>query len=248
MRAVLQPQSITRLKQNMSCCGRSASTNTDVDNRLMLRVVPQMDYTFDGYNVSRNNRLVKLKCVFIGGPGVGKTTLFKKLIGTELLNADSIATLGDFAPLNLPELEVNGRQVAIALTDTNGQENFNAMTANYLNKAALVIAVFNFGTNSAVRSITFEDSFYRLLRYLDMRASRCLHSMVLVYCNKIDLASESNHEEMRKWFEEITDKIGKDHVHVIKGCSFLNDTRESFYTDVLEATKKFIVNGVNKRV
>jgi hypothetical protein len=121
------------------------------------------------------------------------------------------------------------------------------MTANYLNKSAIVIAVLNFGTETGIRAITLEDSFYRLLSYLDMRASRCLHSIVIVYCNKTDLASQQDQEKMQKMFVDINDKIGAGHVHAMKGCSFLNDTRESFYTDILEATKKFIANYVNKR-
>lgn len=224
----------------MSCCWGGSEPKPIVlnDNRYAGLIVNRGhmdDYRYNGYNISPNPKVIKFKCAFLGASNVGKTTLYRKLAGLGE-TAETTTTVMDSITIDL-DLNVNEKQVAAVLLDTAGQERFKAMTSNYLQNVAVIIAVFSFDN--------MEKSYKQLEQYLYMR-DRCPRSVVIVYCNKSDLQC-ANLKDTEELFKTLSERLPRQNIHVIKACSFYTESVASFRSDLEHALQRFISNTSNQR-
>ncbi|KAJ5074107.1 ras-related protein rab-13 [Anaeramoeba ignava] len=165
----------------------------------------------------------KVKIVFAGDTGVGKTCLMNLIVG-EKFSRSQIQTMGvevRFLTKNIEEKEVN-----FEMWDTAGQERYDSLTKQYFRDAHGIILVYD---------ITREDSVERAKKlYLKIKDEIVNDFAIVLVGNKIDLENKriiqfSQGENLAKSWN----------------CSFF-ETSAKIGTNVKEAFEKIFEQGFLK--
>jgi small GTP-binding protein len=130
------------------------------------------------------------KVVLLGSSSVGKTSIIRQLVSSEL--DDICPTMGaNYQTLTLPDNQ--GGTVLLHVWDTAGEERFASVLPMYLRGVAIAVLVC--ATDPA-------ESVGALDRWLSvLRESQAPLARVCVVLNKIDLEPEFDAGRARKWAE-----------------------------------------------
>ena len=154
--------------------------------------------------MARNWRPIEYKFILLGDSSVGKSSIFKRLLGNSF-SKNQISTLGtEKAILNFDELEIdkNTRQnFKIVLFDTAGQERYRAITKSYFRDSQGIVLIY---------SIVDEESFKHIEAWLDsikdsLSDWKRSGYIVMLLGNKLDIAEEN--KEQRMILKEEAEKI-----------------------------------------
>jgi len=88
----------------------------------------------------RNQVKQTFKVSVLGGPGVGKTSLIRKIIYDQF-NSDVCSTVG--VDIETVAVKLGGRVVKLVFWDTAGQENFNSMTFTHIRGSNAILTVYD---------------------------------------------------------------------------------------------------------
>ena len=155
-----------------------------------------------------------LKCIFIGDASVGKTSLCKKLCGTEfpLLYQSTIGV--DFF---VKIINVNNENIKLQIWDTTGQEKYKSITTSFYRNARFIFYMFDF---------TNFRSFNNLKNWVDQVNFYCdLNYKKVVIGNKSDLKSVISKLEIENFCNEYNIKF--------YSCSVKNDNIEELIYNIL---------------
>ena len=155
------------------------------------------------------NEKIEYKVILLGNSGVGKTSLFKKIITGEFFEKN-ISTIGmDKRTLHVEaEVQENNQTVTksfeISLVDTAGQERFKAITKTYYKESDGILLIYD---------VTNKESFLNVKNWIDsIYDSLGNHEnskyIIILIGNKIDLIGVE--EKVREVTEEEAKKICKD--------------------------------------
>lgn len=149
----------------------------------------------------------KVKAVFVGDTGVGKTSIINRITKDEFIEAQ--ATVG---AANVEVLIDTGdnRKVNFCVWDTAGQERYRSLAPMYFSGAALAFCVYD---------ITRHDSLDALRVFIDMLQDKAPGYIKYVLVgNKFDLeedravshneAEQFQHEIGAEFFIEVSAKSG----------------------------------------
>ena len=154
--------------------------------------------------MARNWRPIEYKFILLGDSSVGKSSIFKRLLGNSF-SKNQISTLGtEKAILNFDDLEIdkNTRQnFKIVLFDTAGQERYRAITKSYFRDSQGIVLIY---------SIVDEESFKHIEAWLDsikdsLSDWKRSGYIVMLLGNKLDIAEEN--KEQRMILKEEAEKI-----------------------------------------
>ena len=154
--------------------------------------------------MAQNWRPIEYKFILLGDSSVGKSSIFKRLLGNSF-SKNQISTLGtEKAILNFDDLEIdkNTRQnFKIVLFDTAGQERYRAITKSYFRDSQGIVLIY---------SIVDEESFKHIEAWLDsikdsLSDWKRSGYIVMLLGNKLDIAEEQ--EEQRMILKEEAEKI-----------------------------------------
>ena len=140
------------------------------------------------------------KMTLLGDTGVGKTSLFKKLVkGT--FDPKSISTIGvDRKTLNFKINTSDGEKEAeITLYDTAGQEKFRSISVSYFRESKGLIMIYD---------ITKYESFEHLGEWLDdviENLGNKENYLIILLGNKVDMIDENNDKR------QVEEKEAKDY-------------------------------------
>ena len=154
--------------------------------------------------MAQNWRPIEYKFILLGDSSVGKSSIFKRLLGNSF-SKNQISTLGtEKAILNFDDLEIdkNTRQnFKIVLFDTAGQERYRAITKSYFRDSQGIVLIY---------SIVDEESFKYIEAWLDsikdsLSDWKRSGYIVMLLGNKLDIAEEN--KEQRMILKEEAEKI-----------------------------------------
>ena len=154
--------------------------------------------------MAQNWRPIEYKFILLGDSSVGKSSIFKRLLGNSF-SKNQISTLGtEKAIINFDDLEIdkNTRQnFKIVLFDTAGQERYRAITKSYFRDSQGIVLIY---------SIVDEESFKHIEAWLDsikdsLSDWKRSGYIVMLLGNKLDIAEEQ--EEQRMILKEEAEKI-----------------------------------------
>ena len=154
--------------------------------------------------MAQNWRPIEYKFILLGDSSVGKSSIFKRLLGISF-SKNQISTLGtEKAILNFDDLEIdkNTRQnFKIVLFDTAGQERYRAITKSYFRDSQGIVLIY---------SIVDEESFKHIEAWLDsikdsLSDWKRSGYIVMLLGNKLDIAEEN--KEQRMILKEEAEKI-----------------------------------------
>jgi small GTP-binding protein len=115
------------------------------------------------------------KLVLLGDSGVGKTSLINHFV-----DSSYSATIGSTIGQNnvIKTVHRDGRTVKLAIWDTAGQEQFQALVPLYLTGASFVIIVF---------SVNCQESFNHVTFWLEKAKDKVPDADLVLVGNKIDV-------------------------------------------------------------
>ena len=154
--------------------------------------------------MAQNWRPIEYKFILLGDSSVGKSSIFKRLLGNSF-SKNQISTLGtEKAIINFDDLEIdkNTRQnFKIVLFDTAGQERYRAITKSYFRDSQGIVLIY---------SIVDEESFKHIEAWLDsikdsLSDWKRSGYIVMLLGNKLDIAEEQ--EEQRMILKEEAEKM-----------------------------------------
>ena len=154
--------------------------------------------------MAQNWRPIEYKFILLGDSSVGKSSIFKRLLGNSF-SKNQISTLGtEKAIVNFDDLEIdkNTRQnFKIVLFDTAGQERYRAITKSYFRDSQGIVLIY---------SIVDEESFKYIEAWLDsikdsLSDWKRSGYIVMLLGNKLDIAEEN--KEQRMILKEEAEKI-----------------------------------------
>ena len=152
------------------------------------------------------NEKINYKVILLGNSGVGKTSLFKKLVTGEFYEKN-ISTIGMDKRTLQVEIEVKEKNktvtkaIDISLVDTAGQERFKSITKNYYKESDGILIIYD---------ITSKETFLNVKNWINsIYESLGNHEnskyIIILIGNKIDLIGVD--EKVREVSEEEAMKI-----------------------------------------
>lgn len=93
----------------------------------------------------------KVKVVFVGNSGVGKTALFHRFEKNEFCR-DISSTIGGACTNVNVEIE-NSEEVPLIVWDTAGQESFRAIVPMYFSRAAFILIVYDVSSAQSFQAV-----------------------------------------------------------------------------------------------
>lgn len=150
--------------------------------------------------------LEKYKLVFLGDPGVGKTSIITRFM-YDTFDASYQATIGiDFLSKTM---YLDDRTVRLQLWDTAGQERFRSLIPSYIRDSSVAVIVYD---------LSSKQSFENTKKWLsDVRSERGHDVVVIIVGNKTDLSDarqvtieegEALAKELGALFIETSAKVG----------------------------------------
>ena len=126
--------------------------------------------------MSNKEKPLEIKCILLGEPGVGKTSIISRYVSDEFdSNVSTSSTVSYVCKL----IEKNNKKIKLNIWDTIGQEKFRAISKMFLTDTKIVILVY---------SIISQDSFKNLDYWLNLYKDQLEESTILgVAANKSDL-------------------------------------------------------------
>ena len=126
--------------------------------------------------MSNKEKPLEIKCILLGEPGVGKTSIISRYVSDEFdSNVSTSSTVSYVCKL----IEKNNKKIKLNIWDTIGQEKFRAISKMFLTDTKIVILVY---------SIISQESFKNLDYWLNLYKDQLEESTILgVAANKSDL-------------------------------------------------------------
>ena len=144
-----------------------------------------------------NNKIERVKVVFIGEYGVGKTSIILQYT-TNKFDPDNVSSLGgSFSSKTVEFLNVQ-KTIKFEIWDTAGQEKYRILTKLFYKNAKAIILVYD---------ITNKSSFDAIKEYWNdqINAYKDDNAILAVVANKSDLYenSEVSNEEGKRYAQKI---------------------------------------------
>ena len=145
--------------------------------------------------MAQNWRPIEYKFILLGDSSVGKSSIFKRLLGNSF-SKNQISTLGtEKAIINFDDLEIDKntrKNFKIVLFDTAGQERYRAITKSYFRDSQGIVLIY---------SIVDEESFKHIEAWLDsikdsLSDWKRSGYIVMLLGNKLDIAEENKEQRM----------------------------------------------------
>ncbi len=181
--------------------------------------------------------ILKYKLVILGDSGVGKTSLFKKLL-TEKFEPKVISTIGiDKRTLNIKKniQDVGEKDAEIALYDTAGEERFRAISVSYFRDSNGILLMYD---------ITKQNTFENLNNWLENLKTTIGDNenyLMILLGNKLDLVN-INKDEREVDTEEAKNFCEKNNIFWGGECSVkdiaIEDLKNMFKSFIEEIYKK----------
>lgn len=148
---------------------------------MILQVIYRINLNSDNMISEENQDEIQIKCVVIGDPGSGKTSLRREFIG-ESFDTNYLQTIGSDFSYQL--VTVENQKIGLALWDLAGQPQFQSVHSLFYRGAAAIIVVYD---------ITNPTSFHNVANWLnDFTNQTEINDLpVLIIGNKIDLRDTS---------------------------------------------------------
>ena len=155
-----------------------------------------------------------LKCIFIGDPYIGKSSLCNKLVGFEFpLSYQSTIGVDFFIKL----ININNEIIKLQIWDTTGQEKYKSITNSFYRKINIVFLMFD---------LTNYKSFYNLNEWIRDANIFCPEeSIKILIGNKTDLKSVVDKKDINELCEKNDLKY--------YSCSAKEDNMEQFIKNIL---------------
>ena len=137
----------------------------------------------------------RIKAVFIGESGVGKTAIIKRIEENRFVDNAMETVGGAYVPLKV-ELPNSGKQVIIGLWDTAGQERYRSVVSTLFQNAQMVVLVFD---------IANRESYDQCSTWLNTARDKApVDAQYFLVANKCDLVGSEavTVDEMDKYAEE----------------------------------------------
>jgi len=140
-------------------------------------------------------QIPKFKFVFLGDPGVGKTSIISRFL-RDTFERHYQSTIGiDFQSKTL---DVDGKSCRLQLWDTAGQERFQSLIPGYIRDSSVAVIVYD---------ITQSTSFFNTSSWIqNVRNEREDHALIVLVGNKTDLrdhrqvSTKEAEEKAQKFF------------------------------------------------
>jgi small GTP-binding protein len=134
---------------------------------------------------------IKVKVVFLGESGVGKTAILKRYHQNSF-SADFETTVGiDFFGRFL---SINGSTIHLLLWDTAGQEKYKALAPSYIRGCSIAVLVFD---------VTSPESYDAAVHEVDhVRSIRNDDAVLFLVANKIDLEGKVSLDAATQFAED----------------------------------------------
>ena len=155
-----------------------------------------------------------LKCIFIGDPYIGKSSLCNKLVGYEFpLSYQSTIGVDFFIKL----ININNEIIKLQIWDTTGQEKYKSITNSFYRKINIVFLMFD---------LTNYKSFYNLNEWIRDANTYCPEeSIKILIGNKTDLKSVIDKKDINELCEKNDFKY--------YSCSVKEDNMEELIKNIL---------------
>jgi small GTP-binding protein len=170
----------------------------------------------------------RIKAVFIGDSGVGKSSLYSRL-ESKTYDEDNFPTVGgSFAKMSIPTR--NGRSYDVDLWDTAGQDRYKDVIPMYFERADFILAVY---------AVNDRLSFDHLPDWISLARDRAEKTAnVIVIGNKSDLVERKtvHIDELTEFVESIGGLLGiETSAKSSAGLDLIVDGIESGWRKTLEA-------------
>lgn len=127
----------------------------------------------------------RCKVVFLGGPGVGKTSLLKRLV-LDSFDKDYSSTIG--VEFFTKPVQVGDKTINLQIWDTAGQERFKSLIPGYVRDTSVAVIVYDVSYEESL-----EEAKYWYQVVLNERGS---DAICILVGNKIDLESRVMHSKV----------------------------------------------------
>lgn len=123
----------------------------------------------------------KIKAVFLGDTGVGKTSILNRLVERDF-NADQLSTIG--GQNETLEKYYQGTSLKVDIWDTAGQERYRALTPLYIRGAKIAVVVFSLAPDG-------EETESNLNTWIDFAQAQEQDIKFILVGNKADLCEDN---------------------------------------------------------
>ena len=180
---------------------------------------------------------LRYKMTLIGDTGVGKTSLFKKLV-KGIFEEKTISTIGiDKKSLNFTINTSEGeKEIEITLFDTAGQEKFRSISVSYFRESKGLIMVYDI-----TRYETFKD-LDDWLKDIKENLGQKENYLIILIGNKLDMVEENTEKR------EVDEKDAKDYCannNILWGGEF---SVKVFDVDRLKSRFKEFIEEMYKKI
>ena len=139
---------------------------------------------------NKNNQAI-CKVIFLGAPGVGKTSIITRFMYDQFTKRyDTTIGIDYFTK----DLKVNDRNITLQIWDTAGQEQFQSLIPAYIRTSAMVIIVYDL---SDPRSLDSAISWYE--KIVDLRGN---DFKSILAGNKSDLNKDVNESVLEEFLKQ----------------------------------------------
>ncbi|XP_062504478.1 uncharacterized protein LOC134181252 isoform X2 [Corticium candelabrum] len=175
----------------------------------------------------RNGRRRKVKVILLGEPGVGKTSIFRRLNSDDFVNRPSLTGIMDCLDWDFRDGE---KGITLLVTDTGGSDKKCSITPAYYRHARAVILVY---------AVDREETFHRLqtewLPYVRYRFDENEFPMLFLVGNKTDLRNNVEADDVTRFCSNVRIPADFQFLMSCKTGKGIQEAFRSIATTLLEA-------------